>query len=84
MACPQISIPGVDGALYARLVQQALSGGATFDGDRWLIHGCEFSVIHDLQSGTLHITPMKKPFLVPCSFIESNIEELIANAKEAT
>lgn len=86
MACAEMLFPGVDDALYARLVQQAIRAGATKDdNDRWKwntkLGELEFTM---RRSGTnLYITPFKKPLLVSCGMIQSHLSEEIENAKEA-
>lgn len=79
--CPEISIPQIDGDLYEKLLAEANSAGASFEGSKASISGLEFDWNYDLESQTLNVTCTKKPFYATCGEVENRIQELIQKAR---
>jgi hypothetical protein len=83
MACPEITIEGIDDAMYAKLMNEAVAGGAQFNGNIASIDGLTFDWNRDSVTQTLHITCLKKEFFITCKTVESKIRELVQKSKEA-
>ena len=83
MACPEITIEGIDESLYGKLMQSAVAGGAQFDGNAASIDGLSFDWNYDSAAQILHITCLKKPFFITCGTVESKIRVLVEQSKGA-
>jgi len=83
MNCPEIRIDEITPELYGRLLTEASSSGAKFDGTKASIQGLEFNWTYDAVSLTLHITCIKKPFWASCEVVEMKIRELVRKSSEA-
>lgn len=83
MDCPEITIDGIDQALYAKLLVQATDAGARFDGLKASISGIELQWNYDAEAQVLHVTCTKKPFYIGCGVIEHTIRDLADKAKGA-
>jgi hypothetical protein len=83
MPCPEITIEGIDGVLYGKLLHQAVQSEATFVGLNVHFQGVSLDWNYDEPSQTLHITCTKKPFYASCELVESKLRELVAKAKGA-
>jgi hypothetical protein len=82
MSCPEITIEGIDDALYAKLLAEATSAGAKFEGTSVSLEGLDFDWNRDSEAQAVHITCLKKPFFATCGIVEFKIRELVAKAKE--
>lgn len=79
--CPEITIGGIDQALYDKLLAEATAAGAAFSGSSATMHGCTFDWNYDTVSQTLNATCTKKPFYFGCDEIASAIQKIVADAK---
>jgi hypothetical protein len=79
--CPEITIEGIDGDLYRKLLAEANAAGAKFDGSKVSISGLEFDWNYDLEAQVLHVTCTKKEFFIRCPQVESKIRELVEKSK---
>ena len=82
VACPEITIDGIDEDLYTKLLGEATAAGAQFSGASATFRGCTFDWNYDPPTQTLHATCLKKPFYAGCDFIEKSIRDLVTKAKE--
>lgn len=83
MSCPEITIESIDAGLYGRLLGEATTAGAKFEGTKGEIAGCAFDWNYDEAAQTLNVTCTKKPFYASCTEVESRIRELVAKSKGA-
>jgi hypothetical protein len=83
MACPEVTIEGIDSDLYGKLLAEANAAGAIFVGEKVYFEGLEFNWTHDAESQVVHFTCTKKPFFIGCDRIENQIRQLAAKAKGA-
>lgn len=83
LSCPEITIPNISKEMYARLMVQATSAGASFDGDTVSMRGLQFSWNYDEPSETLHATCTHRPFFISCDAIAGKISDLIKEARNA-
>lgn len=82
MPCNEILIPGIDKPLHDRLMTMAVSNGATFEGDKAMLHGVALNWTWDEPSGNLHVTPLAHPWYFTCEEIQAKIEQIVDNAKK--
>jgi len=83
MACPEITIEGIDAALYAKLLAEATAAGAKFDGSQATLGGLAFDWNYDGEANVLHATCLHHPFFATCGIIEEKIRELVEKSKGA-
>ena len=83
VSCAEITIAEIDTVLYGKLLAEAVSAGAQFQGAQASIANCTFDWNYDEAAGTLHVTCLKKPFYAGCDQVEAHIRQLIEKAKEA-
>lgn len=81
VACPEITLDGIDQELYAKLLAEATQAGAVFSGSTASLHGADFDWNYDADAQTLHATCTKKPFYIGCGIIEQTIHDLVDKAK---
>lgn len=82
MACNEI-VMDVAPDLYEKLLAQASSAGAAFNGSQASIDGLTFDWNYDAEAQKLHVTCTRKPFYASCDLVEKNIRELVAKAGES-
>lgn len=83
MACPEITLEGIDGVLYGKLLHQAIAAGAEFFKEELVFQGVTLSWDYDAPSQTLNVTCTKKPFYASCELVEQHVRQLVAKAKES-
>lgn len=81
--CDEVTIEGIDQALYDKLMARAVSAGATFSGSLVTLKGCKFNWTYDAPSATLHYICLHREFFISCSEIDSHIRDLVQKSKEA-
>lgn len=81
--CDEVTLDGIDQALYDNLLAGATAAGAKFDGTLVMLKGCKFNWNYDSASGTLHYICLDRPFFYTCGEVESHIRELVDKSKEA-
>jgi hypothetical protein len=81
MSCSEITIDGIDGALYGKLLAEAKAAGAKFDGATVSIDDCVFDWDFDIITSCLHFTCIHKPFIFSCGEVEGKIRSLVEKAK---
>ena len=81
--CQEVTIEGIDQALYDKLLAEATAAGASFYGGTVALKGCTFAWNYDAPSSTLHFTCLGRPFIFGCGEVESRIRELVAKARTA-
>ena len=84
MSCPQFTFVGINQQFYAHLMDHAEKSGVTFDGTKASVEGCLFDWDYDATAQVLHVTCLKKPFLISCSALSDRITELIAHTRSQT
>ncbi len=82
-ACPEITIEQISPEVHAKLLAEATTAGATFEGSFAYIEGLSFDWNYDSTAQVLHVTCLKKPFYAACGEVESKIRELVEKAKVA-
>jgi hypothetical protein len=82
VSCPELTFDGIEAPTHDKLLAQATSAGAKFDGQAAEIAGLTFDWNYDAASSTLHVTCTKKPLLVSCGYVAEQITKLIAKAKD--
>jgi hypothetical protein len=81
MACDEVTLTGIDPALYANLLSSAASAGMIFSGAVARFRDFTFDWNYDPPSATLRYTCTKKPFYASCGTVDSHINDLITHAK---
>ena len=81
MACPVVTVDGVDPILYEKLLSQASAAGAVFNGSEVTYKGCKFAWTYDGSRSFTHQC-LEKPFYFSCDLIKTEIQKLVDQAKE--
>ena len=82
MPCDEILIEAVDVALHSKLLAQATAAGVSFTGNVAKIHGISLQWDWDETSANLRITALSYPWYVSCSAIASEIQKIVARARQ--
>lgn len=82
MSCPAITFPAIDQTFYRKLYDQAVAAGVKFDGQQAEINGIVLDWNYDVQTQTLSVTCLKKPFFISCADVDNRVADLIQKAKK--